>query len=469
MSLWYSGLRNSIAIGGNKLSYNLGLISLGCPKNLVDSEIMLGAFKEKGFVPVEDLSQADAIIINTCAFVGDAKEEAIVSILEASRQKEEGQLKALVVTGCLAQRYREEIISEIPEVDLVFGTGSITRVAEQTKAFLDGESLENHIWCDIPNTVDYLDNTRVLSDNKPYAYLKIAEGCSNNCTYCIIPKLRGPYRSRPVENILKEAEFLAAQGKKEIVLIAQDVTFYGTDLYGEKRLVELIRALSCIEKIRWIRLLYCYPELIDDALIQEMKSNSKLACYMDIPVQHISESILKAMGRRGSGQYIESLLKHMKKEIPHIALRTSLISGFPGETEDDHQKLKGFVEKGYFQHLGVFAYSREEGTPAYRMKDQVPSRIKEARRKALMEAQQKNVGRFNSSRIGKTYDTIIDGVAEDGIFYLGRTYMEAPEIDPVIYVASSHPLDIGDVVKVKMLCCDEYDLIGEVTGDESSK
>jgi len=451
------------------LSYNLGLISLGCPKNLVDSEIMLGSFKELGFIPVQELSEADVIIVNTCAFIGDAKDEAIINILEAARYKEEGRLKALVVTGCLAERYREEIIREIPEVDLVFGTGSVSQVAERTKAFLDGEQSENRVWCDIPSTVDYLDGSRVLSDGKPYAYLKIAEGCSNNCTYCIIPKLRGPYRGRPVESIIKEAEFLAGNGKKEIILIAQDVTRYGMDLYGEKKLVELIRAISGIGGIERIRLLYCYPELIDDALIHEMRENPKLVHYIDIPIQHISDSVLKAMGRRGTGKYIEELLGRIRSEIPDIALRTSLIAGFPGETEEDHQLLLDFVKKGYFQHLGVFAYSREEGTPAYGMKDQVPARVKNARRNAIMEIQQENVARFNSSRIGKTYDTMIDGVADDGIFYVGRTYMEAPEIDPVVYVASPYPLNTGDVVRVKIICAQEYDLIGEVVEDESSE
>jgi len=451
------------------LSYNLGLISLGCPKNLVDSEIMLGSFKELGFVPVQDLALADAIVVNTCAFIGPAKDEAIVNILEAARYKDEGRLKALVVTGCLAERYRDEIIREIPEVDLVFGTGSVSRVAELTKAFLDGAGPESRVWCDIPDTVDYLDGTRILSDDKPYAYLKIAEGCSNNCTYCIIPKLRGPYRSRPVESLIKEAEFLAENGKKEIVLIAQDVTRYGTDLYGDKRLVPLIRAISGIEGIERIRLLYCYPELIDDALIAEMKNNAKLVHYMDIPIQHISDRILKAMGRRGSGEYIENLLIRLRNEIPDIVLRTSLIAGFPGETEDDHRQLVEFVRKGYFQQLGVFAYSREEDTPACRMKGQVPARVKNSRRKAIMEVQQENVARFNGSRIGRTYDTMIDGVADDGIFYVGRSYMEAPEIDPVIYVASPYPLSKGDTVKVRIISTQDYDLIGEVVKDESSE
>lgn len=451
------------------MSYNLGLISLGCPKNLVDSEIMLGSFKELGFVPVQDLALADAIVVNTCAFIGPAKDEAIVNILEAARYKDEGRLKALVVTGCLAERYRDEIIREIPEVDLVFGTGSVSRVAELTKAFLDGAGPESRVWCDIPDTVDYLDGTRILSDDKPYAYLKIAEGCSNNCTYCIIPKLRGPYRSRPVESLIKEAEFLAENGKKEIVLIAQDVTRYGTDLYGDKKLVPLIRAISGIEGIERIRLLYCYPELIDDALIAEMKNNAKLVHYMDIPIQHISDRILKAMGRRGSGEYIENLLIRLRNEIPDIVLRTSLIAGFPGETEDDHRQLVEFVRKGYFQQLGVFAYSREEDTPACRMKGQVPARVKNSRRKAIMEVQQENVARFNGSRIGRTYDTMIDGVADDGIFYVGRSYMEAPEIDPVIYVASPYPLSKGDTVKVRIISTQDYDLIGEVVKDESSE
>ena len=452
-----------ILIGGNnKLSYSIGLISLGCPKNLIDSEIMLGMLKETGFLPVNDLNSADAVIVNTCAFVGDAREEAITEILGAARLKEQGRLKVLAVTGCLAERYRDEIIREIPEVDLVFGTGSIEKIPDEIKALLDGERAENRVWCDIPDSVDYLERGRLITDEKPYAYLKIAEGCSNRCTYCVIPDLRGAYRSRRMENIIKEAQFLADTGKKEIILIAQDVTRYGMDMYGEKKLVELIREISRIEGVLWIRLLYCYPELIDDQLINEMKQNTKLLKYLDIPVQHISDSILKAMGRRGSKDYIINLLNRLRTEIPEIALRTSLIAGFPGETEVDYRELKDFVAMEYFRQLGVFAYSREEGTPAYKMKEQVPGRLKETRKKELMELQRGNVMKFNSSRVGFTYDTMIEGVAEDGIFYVGRTYMEAPEIDPVIYCASPEKIDIGEIVKVRMLCADEYDMVGEV-------
>ena len=444
------------------MNYNIGLISLGCPKNLIDSEIMIGMLEKTGFLPVNDLKSADVVIVNTCAFVGDAREEAVTEILEAARLKDQGKLKVLAVTGCLAERYRDEIIKEIPEVDLVFGTGSIEKIPERIKAFLDGQQTENRIWCDIPNSVDYLEKGRVITDDKPYAYLKIAEGCSNRCTYCVIPDLRGAYRSRSIENIIKEAHFLADRGKKEIVLVAQDVTRYGMDLYGGRKLVELIQALSGIDNISWIRLLYCYPELIDDGLIDEMKNSAKLLKYLDIPIQHISDSILKAMGRRGSKDYILGLLKRLREEIPGIALRTTLIAGFPGETEEDYRELWDFVSAGYFRQLGIFSYSREEGTPAYKMAGQLPKKLKESRKNELMALQRENVIKFNDSRVGNTYDTMIEGIAEDGIFYVGRTYMEAPEIDPVVYVASPSQINIGDTVRVKMLCADEYDMIGEV-------
>lgn len=445
------------------MSYNIGLISLGCPKNLVDSEIMAGMLREEGFTTVDDLNAADAVIVNTCAFVGDAREEAVLSILEAARYKETGRLKVLAVTGCLAERYKDEILREIPEVDLVVGTGSVDKAASGIKSLLEGNGGDERVWCDIPDSVEYLERGRAITDDKPYAYLKIAEGCSNRCTYCVIPDLRGAYRSRKIENIVDEARFLADHGKKEIVLVAQDVTRYGMDIYGDKMLVDLIRAISGVDGVAWIRLLYCYPELIDDRLISEIKGNEKLLKYLDIPIQHISDAMLKAMGRRGDRKYIIALLERLLSEIPGIALRTSLIAGFPEETESDFKELSGFVARGYFRQLGVFAYSREEGTPAYRMKGQVPKKVREFRRDALMEIQRENVAKFNSSRLGHTYDTMIDGVSEDGIFYTGRTSMEAPEIDPVIYVASPEPLGVGCIVRVKMLNSDEYDMIGEVT------
>jgi ribosomal protein S12 methylthiotransferase len=447
------------------LDYKIGLVSLGCPKNLVDSEIILGTLKDAGFELTADHKKADAIIVNTCAFIGDAKEEAVTSILEAARNKDEGNLKTLIVTGCLAERYKEDILKEIPEVDVVVGTGSISKIPGIIRDRIGNKTVKK-VYADIPDTVDYLDSTRLVSDDKPYAYLKIAEGCSNRCTYCIIPMLRGDYRSRTIESIVKEAEILAKQGKKEIILVAQDVTRYGSDIYSQKSLVKLVRALSKIEGIVWIRLLYCYPELIDEELIEEMRTNTKLCKYFDIPIQHISDSLLKAMGRRGNKAYIKNLLSEIRRRIPGVVLRTSLITGFPGETEEDFSELYDFVKENHFEHLGVFPYSREEGTPAYKMKGQIPKKTKEARRNKIMELQAGNVENYNNSRIGQIYDTIVEGVAEDGIFYVGRTYAEAPDIDTVIYFTSSGPLEKGSVAPVKILCADGYDLVGEVRNGE---
>jgi len=450
------------------LNQKIGLISLGCPKNLVDSEIMMGIIKDEGFEITTDLQTAHIIIVNTCAFIGDAKEEAVTTILDAAQYKNDGNLECLIVTGCLAERYKEEIIKEIPEVDIVIGTGSIGKLAE----IIENRSKNNlpqRIYTDLPDKVDYLDSERLLSDDKPYAYLKIAEGCDNHCTYCVIPSLRGAYRSRTIESIAKEAKSLAKQNKKEIVLVAQDVTNYGTDNYGEKKLVALIQELSKIEDIERIRLLYCYPELIDDSLIKEMRDNPKLCKYFDIPIQHISDKVLKSMGRRGTKEYIINLIKKIRTEIPDVTLRTTLIAGFPGETEEDFKELCEFVEEMKFEHLGVFAYSREEGTPAGKMKGQLPRKVKHARRNAIMEIQQQNVEKYNSSRIGKIYDTIIDGVADDGIFYIGRSQAEAPEIDPVIYLTSSEPLETGAVVPVVIHCADGYDLVGEARLDNLNK
>lgn len=439
----------------------VGIVSLGCPKNLVDSEIMAGSLEDSGFEITPLHQSADAIIVNTCAFIGDAREEAIMSILEAARFKDEGNLKVLAVAGCMAERYKEEILKEIPEVDVVVGTGSIDQIPEIIRSRLDSIGSQQEIHARIPNSVDYLELRRNVTDNKPYGYLKIAEGCDNRCTYCVIPSLRGDFRSRTMENIIREAKILAGKGKKEIILVAQDVTRYGTDIYGEKRLVPLVRELGKVEGVERIRLLYCYPELIDDDLINEIKNNPRLVKYMDIPIQHISDRILKAMGRRGNKEYIINLLEKIRREIPEAVLRTSLIAGFPGETEEDFKELYEFVKESRFEHLGVFAYSREEGTPANKMKGHLPKKIKEARRDKLMALQKKNVENYNSARIGRIYDTIVDGVAEDGIFYVGRTYAETPEIDPVIYFTSPEPLEIGMIVPVKMLCSDGYDLVGE--------
>lgn len=436
---------------------------MGCPKNLVDSEMIAGLLNAEGFISTGDLNEAESIIVNTCAFISDAKEEAINQILEVARLKEEANLKVLVVTGCLAQRYSKEIVKEIPEVDLVVGTGSIGSIAKKVKQMLEESgSPSDPILCEPHGSLDYLNGTRVISDNKPFAYLKVAEGCSNRCNYCIIPMLRGDFRSRAEADIVKEARFLGENGKKEIILVAQDVTRYGLDLYGEKRLVSLIGKLSAIEEVKRIRLLYCYPELIDDNLIEEMIQNPKLCNYFDVPVQHISDDMLKAMGRRGNKAEYMELFKRIKDKIPGVTLRTSLITGFPGETEADFEELKSFVELGLFDHLGVFAYSREEGTPADKMKGHLTKKVKEQRRNLLMKIQHEKVLAANQSKIGLCYDVMVEGVADDGIFYVGRSYREAPEIDPVIYFTSPDPLNMGDYVKVKILCSEGYDLTGEV-------
>ena len=438
----------------------VGCISLGCPKNLVDSEIMLGILQKGDFEITTDLMKAEAIIVNTCAFIGDAKEEAVDAILEAALLKKTGNLKALVVTGCLAQRYKENIINEIPEVDVVVGTGNIPEIRKAIETKLSGDK-ENVLYTDEPDGTGYLDNRRELSEDGASKYLKIAEGCSNFCAYCIIPALRGPFR-RTIESILTEAEFLVKKGAKELIIIAQDVSRYGEDNYGESKLVDLIRKLSEIEDLKWIRLLYCYPERITKELITELKTNPKLVKYLDIPIQHASDSILKAMGRKSRREDLIALMTMLRKEISDIILRTTLISGFPGETEEDFQLLCDFIKEYQFDRLGVFAYSREDGTPAAIMKNQVAEATKQKRRNILLDLQQEIALAKVEKRIGKTYEVVVEGVADDGIFYYGRSYGEAPEIDPVIYIASAEPLEIGAFVRVKILDVNNMDLIGEV-------
>ena len=443
------------------MNRKVAIIALGCPKNDVDSEIMLGLLQDRGYETVTDAAAADVILVNTCAFIKGAQEEAISAILAVARQKTEGNLKCLVVTGCMAERYKDEIISQMPEVDAIIGTGSIGATADIVDGLMDGTEKE-HVFCACPDSTAYLEQPRILSERRPFQYLKIAEGCSNRCTYCVIPSLRGDYRSRPMENIVAEAGKLVAAGAKEIILIAQDVTRYGMDLYGEKRLVPLIRALSPIAGLYGIRLLYCYPELVDDALIAELRDNPKLLKYLDLPVQHISDPVLRRMGRRGNAALIRDLLARLRRDVPGITLRTSFITGFPGETGEDFESLQVFVSESPFEHVGVFDYSREQGTPAAKMKDQVPVRIRKQRRDILMTEQRGNVARLSASRVGKTCDTIIEGVSGDGLFYLGRTAAEAPDIDPVVCVTSEEPLDMGVIVPVLFLCVDGYDMVGQV-------
>ena len=439
----------------------VGCITLGCPKNLVDSEIMLGFLSRDEYEITTDLSQADAIIVNTCAFIDEAKEEAIDTILNASLYKKTGNLKALIVTGCMAQRYKDEIIKEIPEVDAVVGTGNIQEIRDAINEQVSGVS-RRKLFVDDPKDVDYLDNIRMLSQAGSSQYLKIAEGCSNHCTYCIIPYLRGPFRSRTIESITAEAERLVNAGAKELILIAQDVTRYGKDRYGEYRLVELIRKLSEIDGLKWIRLLYCYPERITEELVDELKNNPKLLKYLDIPIQHASDRILKLMGRKTEREKLIKLIEKLRNEVPDIILRTTLITGFPGETEEDFRILKDFIKAYPFDRLGVFAYSREEGTPAAKMKNQVKEAVKQKRRDEILLLQQDIAIPLIENRVGKTYEVLVEGVAEDGIFYFGRSYGEAPEIDPVIYFTSPEPLNIGSFVSVRILTRDDMDLVGEV-------
>ncbi|HHW47130.1 MAG TPA: 30S ribosomal protein S12 methylthiotransferase RimO [Clostridiaceae bacterium] len=438
----------------------IGLVSLGCPKNLVDSEIMLGMLKKEGYEITDCEDQADILIVNTCGFIDSAKQESINTILEMAQYKE-GKCRLLIVTGCLAERYSGMIRQEIPEVDAVLGTASYDKIIEIIEKAFSGEK---PVICDTHRGVEYLENERLLSTQKGFAYIKIAEGCSNCCTYCVIPSIRGPFRSRKIESIKKEAEILSQKGVKELILVAQDTTLYGIDIYKSREIIKLVRELSTIENIEWIRLLYCYPEEMDDELINEIASNDKVCKYIDLPLQHISDKILKAMGRRGTGEGIKKLIGKLREKVPGIVLRTSLIVGFPGEDENDFESLYKFVEDTRFDRLGVFTYSREEGTPAARMKSQVIKKEKIKRYNKIMELQKKISFEKNLERVGKIYKTIVQGVADDGIFYYGRTYAEAPEIDGVVYFTAQRPLNIGEFANVRILNSEEYDLIGEVIG-----
>jgi len=440
------------------LKKKVGMISLGCPKNLVDSEVMLGILKNRGYEITNQSEKADILIINTCSFIEEATQESINTVLEyaeASRKND----KILVVTGCMAERFRDEIFKEIPEVDVVLGTGSCSLIADAIEQAIDGKKISFY---EKLADDDFLERDRILSISSGYAYLKIAEGCNNCCTYCIIPKLRGKYRSRSMESIVSEAKELAKNGVREVILIAQDTTNYGTDIYGKLAIVDLIRELSRIDGIEWIRLLYCYPELITDDLIREFAENEKLCKYIDIPIQHISDRILKLMGRRGGSETVLNVLEKLRERVPDIILRTTLIVGFPGETDEDFEILYNFVGRQRFDRLGVFTYSREEGTPAAEMKNQVPDRIKLSRYNRIMALQKQISAEVNRKRMNRVYRTLVQGVADDGIFYYGRTYGESPDIDGVIYFTSTEPLDIGSFVNVRILNTEQYDLIGEV-------
>ncbi len=440
------------------MNKKIGLVSLGCPKNLVDSELMLGILKDEGYELVSDSCEADVIIVNTCGFIESAKQESINTILEMAALKEKN-CELLIVTGCLAQRYRKLILEEVPEVDAVLGTGSYEAIASVIRDAYKGERVQ--LYGDLAGTA-YLDKKRVVSTGKGYAYVKIAEGCDNCCTYCVIPSLRGVFRSRKLESILREAEKLAESGIKELILVAQDTTRYGIDLYGKRMLIELLQQLSKLDGIEWIRLLYCYPEEIDDDLISEIAQNNKVCKYLDIPIQHASDAVLKAMGRRGRSADIRALLDKLRRTIPGIIIRTTLIVGFPGETEEDFNILSGFVQKYEFDRLGIFMYSKEENTPASKMRQQIPARTKRSRYQRLMKIQRQISAKLNADQLGKVYRVMVEGVAEDGIFYFGRSYAQAPEIDGLIYFISSDALENYQMVNVEILDSGEYDLTGEV-------
>ena len=437
-------------------------ISLGCDKNLADSEEMLGLLTAGGHEITDDETQADAIVINTCCFIKDAKEESVETILEMAEYKKTGSCHALIVTGCMAQRYQKEIIEEVPEVDAVLGTTSYGDIVKALEEAVAGNHFEEF------RDIDYLPDTgskRVLTTGGHFGYLKIAEGCDKHCTYCIIPKLRGKFRSVPMERLIAQAEDMAEQGVKELILVAQETTVYGKDLYGKKSLHILLKKLCEIRGIRWIRILYCYPEEIYDELIETIRDEKKICHYLDIPIQHASDRILKRMGRRTSKQELIDIVGKLRKEIPDIVLRTTLITGFPGETEEDHEELKEFVDEMEFDRLGVFTYSPEENTPAAEMVDQIPEEVKEERRDELMELQQEISYDRGQDRIGQELLVMIEGKVADESAYIGRTYGDAPKVDGYIFVQTGELLMTGDFAKVRVTGALEYDLIG-VLSDE---
>ena len=434
-------------------------VSLGCDKNLVDSEEMLGLLTGNGFEIVDDETEAEAIVVNTCCFINDAKEESVNTILEMAEYKKAGSCKVLIVTGCMAQRYKNEIIEEVPEVDAVLGTTSYDHIVEAVEEALAGNG---HVVLEDVDALPDVKEKRLVTTGGHYAYMKIAEGCDKHCTYCIIPKLRGNYRSVPMEKLLAEAKDLADQGVKELILVAQETTVYGKDLYGEKSLHKLLRELCKISGIQWIRLLYCYPEEIYDELIQTIKEEKKVCHYLDLPIQHASDAVLKRMGRRTSKAQLVEIIEKLRKEIPDISLRTTLITGFPGETQEQHEELKDFVDEMEFDRLGVFTYSPEEDTPAATMTEQIPEEVKEDRQAELMELQQEIAFDLAEDMVGREVLVMIEGKVADENAYVGRTYKDAPNVDGLIFINTDEELMSGDFARVRVTGALEYDLIGEL-------
>lgn len=434
-------------------------ISLGCDKNLVDTEVMLGMLASRGYEMTNDEQEADIIVINTCCFIHDAKEESIQNILEMAEYKKNGSAKALIVTGCMAERYRQEILDEIPEVDEVLGTTAYDRILDAVDAALAGQ---HEVMTADLDALPLPETKRLVTTGGHFAYLKIAEGCDKHCTYCIIPKIRGNFRSVPMERLLKEAQDLAEQGVKELILVAQETTLYGKDLYGEKSLPKLLRELCKVSGIRWIRILYCYPEEITDELIQVMKEEPKICHYLDLPIQHANDTILKRMGRRTSKQELIDIVQKLRKEIPDICLRTTLITGFPGETQEQHEEVMEFIDTLEFDRLGAFTYSPEEDTPAATFEDQIDEEVKEDRQADIMELQQEIAFDKAEDMIGREVLVMIEGKVADENAYVGRTYRDAPNVDGLIFINTDVELISGDFAKVKVTGALDYDLIGEL-------
>lgn len=434
-------------------------ISLGCDKNLVDTEVMLGMLASRGYEMTNDEQEAEIIVINTCCFIHDAKEESIQNILEMAECKKNGSAKALIVTGCMAERYRQEILDEIPEVDEVLGTTAYDRILDAVDAALAGQ---HEVMTADLDALPLPETKRLVTTGGHFAYLKIAEGCDKHCTYCIIPKIRGNFRSVPMERLLKEAQDLAEQGVKELILVAQETTLYGKDLYGEKSLPKLLRELCKISGIRWIRILYCYPEEITDELIQVMKEEPKICHYLDLPIQHANDTILKRMGRRTSKQELIDIVQKLRKEIPDICLRTTLITGFPGETQEQHEEVMEFIDTLEFDRLGAFTYSPEEDTPAATFEDQIDEEVKEDRQADIMELQQEIAFDKAEDMIGREVLVMIEGKVADENAYVGRTYRDAPNVDGLIFINTDVELISGDFAKVKVTGALDYDLIGEL-------
>jgi len=439
------------------LSWKVGLVSLGCPKNLVDSETMLGLLSAEGFSITGREEEADVLIVNTCSFINDAKEESIKTILELARLKASGRLKTLLVAGCLAQRYPDELVREMPEIDGLIGTGDVGEIVRAVRRALSGERVSP---CGAPGTLSGAAAPRLLSTPSYTAYLKIAEGCDNRCAYCVIPEIRGPYRSRPLEDVLQEAASLAAMGVHELILIAQDTTRYGLDLYGRPALAGLLGKLSRLEGIAWLRVMYAYPALVNDELLEVMAAEPKICRYLDIPLQHVSDAILTRMNRRGKRKDITTLVRQMRTAVPGITLRTSFIVGFPGETEEDFRELLDFMKTVRFDRVGVFTYSPEEGTPAAGMSGQVPEEVKAARKESAMLLQRKISLERNRAKVGRELTVLVEGrTGGKGVFY-GRSEGDAPEIDGKVFVRAGRDLSAGELVRVRVTGAREYDLEG---------